>query len=64
MKTQDFKNIAKIKMNELSTLDLIAEVKKLANDFSNGAMLVSEVALDILMERMPESEFVALCNEL
>ena len=64
MKTQDFKNLAKTNLSSRSTSDLIAEVKKLANDFSNGASLVSEVALEILMERMPESEFVALCNEL
>ena len=64
MTTQEFKKIAANKLNSLSTNDLIAEIKKLATDFSNGADLVSDVAMDILMERLPENEFVELCNTL
>ena len=64
MTTQEYNDIAKAKLNKLSTSDLITEVKKLANNYSDAAMLVSQVAFDILIERMPESEFVALCNEL
>ena len=64
MTNQEFKTIATNKLNVLSTTDLIAEVKKLANDFSNGAELVSDVAMDILMNRLPENEFVELCNTL
>ena len=64
MTTQEFKTIATNKLNVLSTTDLIAEVKKLANDFSTGAELVSDVAMDILMNRLPENEFVELCNTL
>ena len=62
--TQEFKTIAANKLNNLSTADLIAEVKKLANDFSTGAELVSDVAMDILMNRLPENEFVELCSTL
>ena len=64
MTTQEFKTIATNKLNVLSTTDLIAEVKMLANDFSTGAELVSDVAMDILMNRLPENEFVELCNTL
>jgi hypothetical protein len=64
MTTQEFKTIAAKKLNNLSTADLVAEVKELANDFSTGAELVSDVAMDILMNRLPENEFVELCNTL
>jgi hypothetical protein len=64
MTTQEFKTIATNKLNNISNADLIAEVKKLANDFSTGAELVFEVAMDILMNRLPENEFVDLCNTL
>ena len=64
MTTQEFKTIAAKKLNNLSTTDLITEVKKLANDFSTGAELVSDVAMDILMNRLPENEFVELCSTL
>ena len=64
MTTQEFKTIAAKKLNSLSTTDLVAEVKKLTNDFSTGAELVSDVAMDILMNRLPENEFVELCNTL
>jgi hypothetical protein len=64
MTTQEFKTIATNKLNNISNADLIEEVKKLANDFSTGAELVFEVAMDILMNRLPENEFVDLCNTL
>jgi len=64
MTTEQFKAIATAKMETLSTNDLIVEVKKLANDFSNAASVVMDVALDILMERLPESEFVNFCDSL
>lgn len=64
MTTQEFKTIATNKLNNLSNADLIAEVKRLANDFSTGAELVSDVAIDILMNRLPENEFIELCNTL
>lgn len=64
MTNQEFKTIAANKLNNLSTVDLIAEVKKLANDFSTGAELVSDVSMDILMNRLPENEFIELCKTL
>lgn len=64
MTNQEFKTIAANKLNKLSTVDLIAEVKKLANDFSTGAELVSDVSMDILMNRLPENEFIELCKTL
>lgn len=64
MTPQEFKTIAANKLSVLSTADLVAEVKKLANDVSTGAELVSEVAMDLLMNRLPENEFVKLCNTL
>ena len=64
MTTQEFSKIASKKLNSLSTSDLILEVKKLVNDFSTGTDLVTDIILDILMERMPENEFIALCDSL
>jgi hypothetical protein len=64
MTTEQFKATATAKMETLPTNDLIVEVKKLANDFSNAASIVMDVALDILMERLPENEFVTFCDSL
>jgi len=64
MTTANFKTIATEKLNKSSISDLIIEVKKLKNDFSDAAMLISESILDILIEKMSETEFVELCNEL
>jgi hypothetical protein len=64
MTTQQFQTIATEKMQTLTTNDLIIEVKKLVIDFSDAASLVMGVALDILMERMPENEFVKFCDSL
>lgn len=64
MTTEQFKTIATVKMQTLTTNDLIIEVKKLVNDFSDAGSLVMDVALDILMERMPENEFVKFCDSL
>jgi hypothetical protein len=64
MTTQQFQTIATEKMQTLTTNDLIIEVKKLVIDFSDAASLVMGVALDILMERMPENEFIKFCDSL
>lgn len=64
MTTQEFTTIATTKLNTLSTNDLIIEVKKLSTDLSNNASYVFDIALDILMARLPENEFVNLCNQL
>jgi nitrogen regulatory protein PII-like uncharacterized protein len=64
MNTAQFKAIATEQLNKLSTNDLIVEVKKLVNDFSNEAELVYDVVMDLLIERMPEDQYVQLCNSL
>jgi hypothetical protein len=64
MTTQQLQTIATEKMQTLTTNDLIIEVKKLVIDFSDAASLVMGVALDILMERMPENEFIKFCDSL
>lgn len=64
MTTEQFKATATAKMQTISTNDLMVEIKKLVNDFSDAGSLVMDVALDILMERLPESEFVNFCDSL
>lgn len=64
MTTQEYKLIAANKLNTLSTADLINQVKNLQNDLSQAAMLLNDVILDIQMERMPESEFIQLCETI
>jgi hypothetical protein len=61
---QEFKKVAIEKMSTLTTNDLIESVKKLSNDFTESATRVFEIALEILMERMPEQEFINLCDSL
>jgi hypothetical protein len=51
-------------MSTLTTNDLIESVKKLSNDFTESATRVFDIALEILMERMPEQEFINLCDSL
>ena len=64
MTTEQFKAIATEQLNKLSTNDLIIEVKKLVNDFSREAELVYDVVMDLLIERMPEDQYIQLCNSL
>jgi len=64
MTTQEFKTIATKKLSALTTVELIAETKKLANDFSDGAELVFDISMNILMNRLSENEFVELCKTL
>ena len=64
MNKEQFKNIAIEKLSKLTTSDLIAEAKKMSNDFSDYSCLIMDAILDVLIVRMPENEFVALCNEL
>ena len=64
MKKQDFILIAIEKLEKLSTEDLISQVKRLTNVFSDGAMIVSNCILDILENRMEEDNFITLCESL
>jgi hypothetical protein len=64
MTLQEFTATATSKINNLSTAELKAEAKKLVNNFEAGADAVLNIVFDILMERMPESEFVEFCDSL
>jgi hypothetical protein len=64
MTTSEFTTIATSRLSSLPTNDLIVELKKLMNDFTSAANIVQDIVLDILMERLPESEFIELCNSL
>jgi hypothetical protein len=64
MTTLEFKTIATEKLNTLSTNDLIIAVKELSSNFSSAAEYVFNVCLDILMNRLPENEFIELCDSL
>ena len=64
MTTAEFQTIATNKLQNISTSELIIEVKKLANDFSNGADIVFNIAMDVLMNRLPENEYIEFCNSL
>jgi hypothetical protein len=64
MTTSEFTTIATSRLSALPINDLIVELKKLMNDFTLAANMVQDIVLDILMERLPESEFIELCNSL
>jgi hypothetical protein len=64
MTTEQFKAIATANLNKISTSDLMTEVKKLTSDFSDSAQMVWDIAMNILMERLPEAEYVDFCNNL
>jgi hypothetical protein len=64
MTVSEFTKIATLRLNALPTNDLIVELRKLMNDFTSTANMVQDIVLDILMERLPESEFIELCNSL
>lgn len=56
------KLIKKIERHDTATIKEI--VKKTNNDFRTGAGMVFDAALDVLMKRLPEPEFVAFCEEV
>ena len=64
MTANELKKIAFARLNSLKTEELVAEVKKLTANLSDGADIIVDCILDILIERMPEDEFVALCDSL
>jgi len=64
MTTENFKTIATQKLNTLSTNDLIVAVKELSSNFTESAEYVFDVCMDILMNRLPENDFVELCDSL
>jgi nitrogen regulatory protein PII-like uncharacterized protein len=64
MTAQEFTQVATQKFNRLSTEELIKSAKQLNNDFSDAATYMFDVVLDILMERMPEKDFIKFCDNL
>lgn len=64
MTIQEFNTTATENLNKLSTNQLIDEAKKLVNDFSNNTEYVYDVIMNILMDRLPENEFIEFCNNL
>ncbi len=64
MTTQEFTQVAKQKFSGLSLNELKKSAKTLNNDFSDAADLMMNAVMDLLMERMPEQEFIKFCNEL
>ena len=64
MTTQEFKNLTASKFQSVKTEELIATVKRMNNDYRDGVDLVIDAIMDILMVRLPENEFVELCNSL
>jgi hypothetical protein len=64
MTALEFTSIATLRLNALPTNELIVELRKLMNDFTSAANMVQDIVLNILMERLPEAEFIELCNSL
>ena len=56
--------IIQTKVAKLSTEMLRDMAVKLNSDFRDGADLVQSVVMNELMSRLPEAEFVALCEAL
>lgn len=52
------------KLNALKTAQIIEITDALANRFDEEAGIVTDAALDILMQRLPEDEFIAYCDKL
>lgn len=64
MTSKEFTAKATEKFNQCSTSDLIQTAKKLNNDLSDVASYMLDAVLEILMDRMNDSEFVAFCDSL
>ena len=64
MTTAEFTATATANLNKVSTSELMVEVQRLTLDFSDAAQMVWDVAMNILMERLPETEYINFCNSL
>lgn len=60
----DFKAIAKAKLEKLSVPDLKQQAIELSTKLDNSSSMVLESILDVLESKMDESEFVAFCDSL
>lgn len=52
------------KIAALTTAQLMEIILKLATDVREEASIVSNAAMDVLMERVSEERFVAFCGEV
>ena len=64
MTKQEYYQMAISKLDTLSTNDIVNQLQKMKNDFSDAANLITEVGLDILMNRMTTKDFVQFCDTL
>ena len=64
MTTAAFTEIATQNISKLSTSDLMTEITKLNADNSTAATMVWSIAMDILMDRISENDFITFCNTL
>lgn len=64
MEKQQFLNVSFDQLRKFSTHDLINEIMKLKENLTDGAQLVFNSILDILMIRLNESDFLKLCDQL
>lgn len=64
MTTTQLTQIAKTNFQAINTNELIDTLKKYNSDFRDGVEIAIDAILDILMGRLPENEFVELCNSL
>lgn len=64
MTPAQLKQIAKVKLETISTQELIATLKQYNSDYRDGVSIAIDTIIDILMIRLQENEFVELCNSL
>jgi hypothetical protein len=64
MTTEQFTQIATERISVIATNELMTEIKKLTLDHSDAANMVWDVAMNILMERISETEYIDFCNSL
>lgn len=57
-------NAIKAKLEQTSTELLIEMAETLVNDFQEGADIVFNETINALEARLPENEFIALCDRL
>jgi len=64
MEKQLFLNVSFDQLRKFSNHDLINEIMKLKENLTDGAQLVFNLILDILIIRLNESDFLKLCDQL
>lgn len=64
MKVAEFKQITESKLNKLSITELKKVVLAMNNNFELSGEIIFDTALDLLMAKMEENEFISFCDEL